>query len=85
MSNLQPYHFLPSEILEREVHRRGDLQWLRWQLSTSAQFIFVSQPFAIGWIADDDSWRPFGRREICDVALSELQKIAHAGGTGVFL
>jgi NAD+ diphosphatase len=41
MSNLQPYHFLPSETLEREAHRRGDLQWLRWQLSTSAQFIFV--------------------------------------------
>jgi NAD+ diphosphatase len=41
MSNLQPYHFLPSETLEREAQRRGDLQWLGWQLSTSAQFIFV--------------------------------------------
>jgi NAD+ diphosphatase len=41
MSNLQAFHFLPSEPLEREAHRRSDQDWLRWQLSTSTQFIFV--------------------------------------------
>jgi NAD+ diphosphatase len=41
MSNLPASHFLPSEALEREAHRRGDSEWLRQQLSGSPQFIFV--------------------------------------------
>jgi NAD+ diphosphatase len=41
MSNLQVCHFLPSESLEREAHRRGDIEWLRLQFTTSPQFIFV--------------------------------------------
>ncbi len=41
MSNLPVCHFLPSESLEREAHRRGDSEWLRHQLLDSAQFIFV--------------------------------------------
>jgi NAD+ diphosphatase len=43
MSNLPASHFLPSETLEREAHRRGDSEWLRQQLSNSPQFIFVWQ------------------------------------------
>jgi NAD+ diphosphatase len=34
-------HFLPSETLEREVHRRGDQLWLSGQLANSSQFVFV--------------------------------------------
>jgi NAD+ diphosphatase len=41
MSNLPACHFLPSETLEREAHRRGDGEWLRRQLSNSPQFVFV--------------------------------------------
>ena len=41
MSNLPASHFLPSEPLEREAHRRGDGEWLRQQLSGSPQFIFL--------------------------------------------
>ena len=41
MSNLPVCHFLPSESLEREAHRRGDEEWLRQRLTDSAQFIFV--------------------------------------------
>lgn len=41
MSNLPICHFLPSESLEREAHRRGDSGWIRHQLLDSAQFIFV--------------------------------------------
>jgi NAD+ diphosphatase len=41
MSNLPTCHFLLSETLEREAHRRGDGEWLRRQLSNCPQFIFV--------------------------------------------
>jgi NAD+ diphosphatase len=41
MSNLPACHFLPSESIEREAHRRGDTEWLRRQLSGRAHFIFV--------------------------------------------
>lgn len=41
MSNLPVCHFLASESLEREAHRRIDNDWLRQQLAKSPQFIFV--------------------------------------------
>jgi NAD+ diphosphatase len=41
MRNLPGCHFLPSEPLEREAHRRGDNEWLRHQMSNSPQFVFV--------------------------------------------
>ncbi len=41
MLNLPASHFLPSEPLQREAHRRGDNEWLRHQLSNSPQFVFV--------------------------------------------
>jgi NAD+ diphosphatase len=41
MSNLPVCHFLASESLEREAHRRIDNDWLRQQLANSPQFIFV--------------------------------------------
>ena len=41
MSKPLACHFLPSEPLEREAHRRGDSEWLRQQLSNAAQFIFL--------------------------------------------
>jgi NAD+ diphosphatase len=41
MSKPLACHFLPSEPLEREAHRRGDSEWLRQQLSNPAQFIFL--------------------------------------------
>jgi NAD+ diphosphatase len=41
MSKPLACHFLPSEFLEREAHRRGDSEWLRRQLSNPAQFIFL--------------------------------------------
>lgn len=39
MSNL--CHFLASGSLEREAHRRIDIDWLRKQLTSSPQFIFT--------------------------------------------
>jgi NAD+ diphosphatase len=41
MSNLPVCHFLASESLEREAHRRIDNDWLRQQLAKAPQFIFV--------------------------------------------
>jgi NAD+ diphosphatase len=41
MSRLPVYHFLASGILEREAHRRSDNAWLRLQLESSPQFIFL--------------------------------------------
>ncbi|MBV9106612.1 MAG: NAD(+) diphosphatase [Verrucomicrobia bacterium] len=41
MSNLPACHFFPSEVLEREAHRREDGEWLDRQLSNSPRFIFV--------------------------------------------
>jgi NAD+ diphosphatase len=51
MSNLPACHFFPSEVLEREAHRRGDGEWLDRQLSNSPRFIFVwrgSNLFSVG-------------------------------------
>jgi NAD+ diphosphatase len=41
MLNPPASHFLPSEPLQREAHRRGDSEWLRHQISNSPQFAFV--------------------------------------------
>jgi NAD+ diphosphatase len=41
MLNPPASHFLPSEPLEREAHRRGESEWLRHQISNSPQFVFV--------------------------------------------
>jgi len=41
MSNLPVCHFLASGFLEREAHRRSDNEWLRQQLVSSPQFIFL--------------------------------------------
>src|SRR3984957_19243932 len=41
MSNLPGCHFLPSEPLEREAHRRREIEWLSQQWANSPQFIFL--------------------------------------------
>jgi NAD+ diphosphatase len=41
MSNSSVCHFLASGSLEREAHRRSDSDWLRQQLASSPQFIFL--------------------------------------------
>jgi hypothetical protein len=41
MLNLPVTHFLPTEPLQREAHRRGETEWLRQQLSNSPHFVFV--------------------------------------------
>ena len=41
MSNLSACQYLPSENLDRAVHRRGDAEWIRTQLCRSPQFVFV--------------------------------------------
>jgi NAD+ diphosphatase len=41
MSNLPVCHFLPSGPLEREAHRRTEIEWLSQQWTNSPQFIFL--------------------------------------------
>ena len=60
MSNLPASHFLPSEPLEREAHRRGDSEWLRQQFSGSPQFIFVWRGCNLFGVGENK--RPFALR-----------------------
>ncbi len=83
MSNLPVCHFLPSESLEREAHRRGDEEWLRQRLTDSAQFIFVWRGLSLFGVGEEKQPLSIEMHELSEV-LSPIFLGILANGESIF-